>query len=226
MPVVDEVSPPSLTLHVELERYILELAASSRPVSIPKLMLVSWHVKEWVEPLLYHTLAISDYQKKPIDGYALDGASTSWGEFGGNWSCLSLLPRLTHLAFVDWAFLGTCPELLRSCKSLSALILLEAVNNGYLHPDIHDAGLEREQRFVVMQAPDYPHILRNWQIGAHNGADFWMRADDFIRKRRSGEIDALQYRLVHDPNSRPTSPVPSESSSEASWDGSIDLDDR
>ncbi|KAJ7854437.1 hypothetical protein B0H14DRAFT_2306468, partial [Mycena olivaceomarginata] len=227
-------------LPVELERYILELAASSRPVSIPKLMLVARHVKEWVEPLLYHTLAISDYQKKPIDGYAvcstktilssiqvkpasffqrsvrqlfldaglchidyrhtslevhqtipmilavctgvenlwiwipfsymiplvpliaklplkqlhavaqpifiqlqsdhplfsqlthleLDGASTSWGEFGGNWSCLSLLPRLTHLAFVDWAFLGTFPELLRSCKSLSALILLEAVNNG------------------------------------------------------------------------------------------------
>ncbi|KAJ7273819.1 hypothetical protein C8J57DRAFT_248821 [Mycena rebaudengoi] len=119
----------------------------------------------------------------------LEGGSTSWGEFGGNWSCLSLLPRQTHLAFGDWAFLRTCPELLRTCNSLSALILLEAVNNGYLHRHIHDGGLEQEPRFVVMQAPDYPIILRNWQIGAHHGVDFWMRADDFIHKRRCGEID-------------------------------------
>ncbi|KAJ7168471.1 hypothetical protein C8R46DRAFT_1091739 [Mycena filopes] len=49
----------------ELEREIFEFAALSRPVTIPKLMLVAWHVKEWVEPLLYRTIAFED----PIDGY-------------------------------------------------------------------------------------------------------------------------------------------------------------
>ncbi|KAJ7622098.1 hypothetical protein FB45DRAFT_121814 [Roridomyces roridus] len=43
--------PPSLP--PELERDLFELAAYTRPRSIPKLMLVAWRVKAWVEPLLY-----------------------------------------------------------------------------------------------------------------------------------------------------------------------------
>ncbi|KAJ7017411.1 hypothetical protein C8F04DRAFT_1156516 [Mycena alexandri] len=64
--------PPTFTnpqehglLPPELEREIFEFAALSRPVMIPKLMLVAWHVKEWVEPLLYRTIVFDD----PIDGY-------------------------------------------------------------------------------------------------------------------------------------------------------------
>ncbi|KAJ7745746.1 hypothetical protein B0H16DRAFT_1558087 [Mycena metata] len=49
----------------ELEREIFEFAALSQPVTIPKLMLVAWHVKEWVEPLLYRTIVFDD----PIDGH-------------------------------------------------------------------------------------------------------------------------------------------------------------
>ncbi|KAF7340534.1 hypothetical protein MSAN_02124900 [Mycena sanguinolenta] len=37
----------------ELERTIFELAAISRPSSIPTLMLIAHRVKQWVEPLLY-----------------------------------------------------------------------------------------------------------------------------------------------------------------------------
>ncbi|KAJ6462931.1 hypothetical protein C8R45DRAFT_1220429 [Mycena sanguinolenta] len=47
---------PSLPL--ELEREIFEICALSRPVSIPKLMLVAQRVKEWVEPLLYRTILL------------------------------------------------------------------------------------------------------------------------------------------------------------------------
>ncbi|KAJ7161897.1 hypothetical protein C8R43DRAFT_316112 [Mycena crocata] len=43
----------------ELERHVFEATARSRPVIIPKLMLVAWRVKEWVEPFLYHTIAIT-----------------------------------------------------------------------------------------------------------------------------------------------------------------------
>jgi len=40
-------------------------------------MLVAWRVKEWLESLLYHhTIAISDFQKNPIDGYAVCSTKT------------------------------------------------------------------------------------------------------------------------------------------------------
>ncbi|KAJ7088092.1 hypothetical protein C8R44DRAFT_892892 [Mycena epipterygia] len=42
----------------ELERQIFEIAALLRPVGIPKLMLVAWRVKEWVEPLLYRIIVL------------------------------------------------------------------------------------------------------------------------------------------------------------------------
>jgi len=52
-------------LPVELERVIFELAALSRPVVIPKFMLVAWYVNKWVEPLLYRTIVFEN----PVEGY-------------------------------------------------------------------------------------------------------------------------------------------------------------
>ncbi|KAF7324574.1 hypothetical protein MKEN_00498700 [Mycena kentingensis (nom. inval.)] len=51
----------------ELEREIFELCALSRPVLVPKLILVAWRVKQWIEPLLYRTIILS--QTKSLDGY-------------------------------------------------------------------------------------------------------------------------------------------------------------
>ncbi|KAJ7461189.1 hypothetical protein FB451DRAFT_1405047 [Mycena latifolia] len=53
-----ESSLPALPL--DLERHIFEITALSRPVLIPRLMLVAWRVKEWAEPLLYRTITTSD----------------------------------------------------------------------------------------------------------------------------------------------------------------------
>ncbi|KAF7369375.1 hypothetical protein MVEN_00266100 [Mycena venus] len=66
------MDPQSSTLELpsELERHIFELCACSRPVTIPKLMLVAWRVKEWVEPLLYRTIIISP-SEHPIEGYPI-----------------------------------------------------------------------------------------------------------------------------------------------------------
>ncbi|KAJ6532644.1 hypothetical protein B0H19DRAFT_1241929 [Mycena capillaripes] len=51
----------------ELEREVFEICALSRPVSIPKLMLVAPRVKEWVEPLLYRIVALGSYM--PFRGF-------------------------------------------------------------------------------------------------------------------------------------------------------------
>jgi len=59
-----DCGPP--VLPPELEREIFEICALSRPVSIPKLMLIAQRVKDWVEPLLYRTMAV-DYGR-PVPG--------------------------------------------------------------------------------------------------------------------------------------------------------------
>ncbi|KAF8194013.1 hypothetical protein K438DRAFT_1934739 [Mycena galopus ATCC 62051] len=57
----------SPTLPPELESQIFEIYALSRPRSIPRLMLVAKRVKEWVEPLLYRTMAVGS--ERPIAGF-------------------------------------------------------------------------------------------------------------------------------------------------------------
>jgi hypothetical protein len=42
-----KLSSLAVELPLELERHIFEICALSRPVGIPKLMLVGWRVKEW-----------------------------------------------------------------------------------------------------------------------------------------------------------------------------------
>ncbi|KAJ7659082.1 hypothetical protein DFH06DRAFT_1472541, partial [Mycena polygramma] len=52
-------------LPLDLERHIFELAAFSRPVSMPTMIRVSYRVKNWIEPLLYRTLV---FGARKIDG--------------------------------------------------------------------------------------------------------------------------------------------------------------
>ncbi|KAJ7620105.1 hypothetical protein FB45DRAFT_929482 [Roridomyces roridus] len=59
----------------ELERVIFELAAYTRPLSIPRLMLVAWRVKAWVEPLLYRVLLLTDPKTWYASRAGLHGAS-------------------------------------------------------------------------------------------------------------------------------------------------------
>ncbi|KAJ7900550.1 hypothetical protein B0H14DRAFT_3852369 [Mycena olivaceomarginata] len=49
-------------LPVELEKEIFQMAAYSRPLSIPCLMLVARRVKIWVEPLLFQVVVLSRHQ--------------------------------------------------------------------------------------------------------------------------------------------------------------------
>ncbi|KAJ6482774.1 hypothetical protein C8R45DRAFT_307573 [Mycena sanguinolenta] len=59
---IGAVSP---LLPLELEQMIFEVAAVSRPRSIPQLMLVAWRVKSWVEPLLYRTIIVDTQPDNP-----------------------------------------------------------------------------------------------------------------------------------------------------------------
>ncbi|KAF8211007.1 hypothetical protein K438DRAFT_1959209 [Mycena galopus ATCC 62051] len=278
-------SPPAFP--PELEREVFEICAVSRPVTIPKLMLVARRVKEWVEPLLYRIiclgrrpptgfpeylienimlairakppgffeaavrcLMVDDFQDPDEIDQILDvctgvqrlfiyDAPDSWLdrivsfplerlhlnycdslqfmrvlapehtlcrrlthlEITGGMDdthavcdALIALPHLSHLAFSDRPFVHSCPQLLESCKRLRALVC-QALDAEEIQ--MHRAVLERDVRFVQFS---WYFRRRNgrtvdWHIGAQGGVDSWTQIECFIAKRRSREIDPLQYQI-------------------------------
>ncbi|KAJ7461194.1 hypothetical protein FB451DRAFT_490414 [Mycena latifolia] len=283
---MDPSSPPAFP--PELERQIFEICALSRPVAIPRLMLVAWRVKQWVEPLFYRTLTIASEDEdglKMVKGFPvfptevifsaiktrpatffrdsvrnlllhddLAGAFTAilsvctgvenlWLTSVEDdlsvlaslplkhlyaildpifrifppthpvfsrlthlelfdsavdttiWSSrLPLIPQLTHLAFNDPALLDICPHLLQTCTTLSVLVCYDPWRSFRSGSTVARA-LSSDVRFVVMNFPDF---LLDWRLGAHTGLDYWSRAESFIAKRRSGEINASECKLFED----------------------------
>ncbi|KAF8186527.1 hypothetical protein K438DRAFT_1835762 [Mycena galopus ATCC 62051] len=110
------------------------------------------------------------------------------------WSALTRLPHLTHLAFNDDDYIPMCAALLPSWESLRVLVILLSANQNtnigsvLLH-QYGATGLAQDPRFVVIVCSAY---LEDWIKGAHIGCDYWSQAEDFIAKRKSGEVDALQ----------------------------------
>ncbi|KAF7369467.1 hypothetical protein MVEN_00276400 [Mycena venus] len=295
----DEVpSPPALP--PELERAVFETAAYTRPLSIPKFMLVAWRVKIWLEPLLFQTIVVSRRREHdlladteslrdhptfqphillpiiqsasfPFPGASVRNLLVPWisnkdaavilsacrcvenlwinptgGElfhliedlplkqlycnvediFGPQrqidfthrlfanithfevfdgfvfksvhpelWTGIALIPHLTHLGFNDEGLVDTWLTLLTSCKSLRVLVVLEPGLRTLIagHPD--EQILAKDPRFVAMGCE---FETKDWRLGAHTGIDYWSRAEDFIVRRRSGEVDALQYTIEED----------------------------
>ncbi|KAJ7289635.1 hypothetical protein C8J57DRAFT_1706398 [Mycena rebaudengoi] len=108
-----------------------------------------------------------------------------------SWKSLASLPCLTHLSF-DYDAEGlsstTLQMLLHECKLLEALILVslaqdpEWENDAELLPWGYPA---HDPRFVIAPVRDY---MADWMCGAWGGADIWVRADNFIRLKRRGDI--------------------------------------
>ncbi|KAJ7183011.1 hypothetical protein C8R43DRAFT_18519 [Mycena crocata] len=114
------------------------------------------------------------------------------------WYGLALIPHLTHLSF-NWTNpLPLFPVLLDSCKSLQVLVLLEEHHADGSNRDLVSA-LSEDPRFVSMACEN---CILDWQMGAHTGIDYWWRAEEFIAKRRLGEINCLRYRIPEDESLR------------------------
>ncbi|KAF8190657.1 hypothetical protein K438DRAFT_1763109 [Mycena galopus ATCC 62051] len=109
-------------------------------------------------------------------------------------SGLALIPCLTHLAFDHLDHMNLSPlTLLRTCMSLRVLIsLLPRTGN----VDDHETKqLAEDPRYVCMRCASY---TADWQMGVHEGTDYWSRAEAFIAKRIAREIDPLQYLIEGD----------------------------
>jgi hypothetical protein len=100
-----------------------------------------------------------------------------------DWTGLGALPHLTHLALDNEDLIPICISILETYKSLRALLILAFIPE---NPPSELEILAADPRFVMTPVTDY---LEDWQRGALTGMDYWARADAFIAKRISGEID-------------------------------------
>ncbi|KAJ6452080.1 hypothetical protein C8R45DRAFT_86919 [Mycena sanguinolenta] len=107
------------------------------------------------------------------------------------WSTLPCIPHLTHLAFNDDNFLPICLALLPTWESLRVMmILLDREMDADFLANHNATGLAHDLRFVVSTCASY---LQDWIEGIQVGCDYWSRAEDFIAKRESKEIQPLRY---------------------------------
>jgi hypothetical protein len=100
-------------------------------------------------------------------------------------AALIALPQLTHLSFQTFKLIPICQRLLQSAPHLCVLVCLNS-NAPRWEWRGYALQLGQDVRFVVTVRE---HFIEDWYMGTHGGSDYWSRAEIFIAKRRSGEID-------------------------------------
>lgn len=122
-----------------------------------------------------------------------------------NWPvALGRLPCLTHISFnfpVDWIHTNYhrrfFQDVLAHCSFLKVLVLMGDDGDDLHFLKSHYEYFGEDTRSVLMTMEDY---VEDWKIGAEGGADYWVRAEEFIRRRQSGEIQGefvQQRRRTH-----------------------------
>ncbi|KAJ7628262.1 hypothetical protein DFH06DRAFT_1338706 [Mycena polygramma] len=102
------------------------------------------------------------------------------------WSHLASLPAISHLCLSARFHNDVLPRALAECPWIS--VVVAAFRSSYEWVAVIEftrSNTIRDQRFVVMVIPDSE---ADWKIGARGGADFWVRAEEFISRKRRGEI--------------------------------------
>ncbi|KAJ7628221.1 hypothetical protein DFH06DRAFT_1226539 [Mycena polygramma] len=109
------------------------------------------------------------------------------------WSHLASLPALSHLCLSQRLHADVLPRALAECAGIS--IAVAAFWDIYDMEDaveFVDSHTIRDPRFVVMVVPN---CEADWNTGARGGADFWVRAEEFLARKRRGEIESSCYFL-------------------------------
>ncbi|KAJ6458046.1 hypothetical protein C8R47DRAFT_167150 [Mycena vitilis] len=124
-----------------------------------------------------------------LQGGADDPALPLWHE----WSHLASLPALSHLSLSRRLHNNVLPQAVAACPRLSvAVAAFWESHEGGDAAEFARLCTIRDPRFVVMVVPNYE---ADWKTGARGGADFWVRAEEFIALKRRGEIEAACHLL-------------------------------
>ncbi|KAJ7310992.1 hypothetical protein DFH08DRAFT_1087979 [Mycena albidolilacea] len=102
-----------------------------------------------------------------------------------------LLPAFTHLA-VCWdspwerllSPLAECPRL--------QLLLVKFAPDSYDLDEESRAPYAYDVRFVIGRCADY---WADWEVGVRGGSDLWVEGDEFVERKRAGEIETTRYWL-------------------------------
>ncbi|KAJ6592517.1 hypothetical protein B0H19DRAFT_1245385 [Mycena capillaripes] len=117
---------------------------------------------------------------------AIDGLDSVWPQ-------ISTLPALTHLALHRSAprHIPIMMTVLLECPRLELLLILWS-----LYAESHYASQQiphvYDVRFVMGM---YNSYIVDWEAGAKGLPDMWSRADDFVARKRRGEIKETCYWL-------------------------------
>jgi hypothetical protein len=103
---------------------------------------------------------------------------------------LIALPKLTHLSLDGHTFAHKCHEIPELPRSISVVILFRDSPAEWEVAEVVTL-LAQDVRFVLM---NMPNLLKDWQLGATGGKDYWSAAESFVAKRRTREIDRA-YRI-------------------------------
>ncbi|KAJ6476743.1 hypothetical protein C8R47DRAFT_1220225 [Mycena vitilis] len=99
------------------------------------------------------------------------------------WAAVTHLPCLTHLAFNDDHYLPVCRVVLQTSSALQVLALM-VHNRAQTDAERWKGWNLMDVRFVAMVCDE---AVEDWIAGAHTGADYWSRAEEFIAKRKSAD---------------------------------------
>jgi hypothetical protein len=123
---------------------------------------------------------------------------------GHSWAVgFGCLPCLTHIS-VDfpqsWYPSGLHDRFLEdvfaNCAGLEVFIFRCAEDKAVIANLPYYKYLADEPRSVLLAVDNY---LEDWGVGAEGGADYWIKAERFIKQRQSGEINRKFgiYALLH-----------------------------
>ncbi|KAJ6498385.1 hypothetical protein C8R47DRAFT_1212084 [Mycena vitilis] len=106
---------------------------------------------------------------------------------------ISGLPALTHLCVSSQADRDNFLAMLAECPRLRLLVVLwgsfqRSIYMRFQTPYVYDV------RFVICQLEERDYWA-NWEAGARGSSDLWSQGDDFVARKRRGEIEATCYWL-------------------------------
>ncbi|KAJ7166553.1 hypothetical protein C8R43DRAFT_986328 [Mycena crocata] len=104
-----------------------------------------------------------------------------------DWLTLARLPALTHLAVYCKGLDALLPRLLAALPNLAVLIAFTEDTEGTVLQHVKTPDI----RLVVIEPTN--GFMDEWASG---GEDSWSRADDFIARKRRGEVEASCYHLA------------------------------
>ncbi|KAJ7241540.1 hypothetical protein C8J57DRAFT_1560675 [Mycena rebaudengoi] len=97
------------------------------------------------------------------------------------------LPALTHLCLPNYPGLDSILSTLANCSRLRVLVNMFWTRREVRRCSNLDLPID-DPRFVLISLSS-EEFEEDWKLGAKGGRDFWFHAENFVARRRCGEIE-------------------------------------